>query len=123
MSPIASPAQIAASLTENGPPQVIAALGNSTIKVAKVRGSLAWQRPAEGDAMFMVLKGHLRIEMETGVAELIEGEMFVVPQGVRHTPVADEECHLLLIEHKAAPPTAHVATDQTRSVAGQIPPV
>ena len=87
MSPISSPAQIAASLTEHWSPRVIAELDDSYIKVAKVLGSLAWHSHDQEDEMFLVLKGHLRIEMETGVAELSEGEMFVVPKGVRHNPV------------------------------------
>jgi quercetin dioxygenase-like cupin family protein len=123
MFPISSPAQIAASLTEHGSPRVVAALDGSYIKVAKVRGSLAWHRHAQGDALFMVLKGHLRIEMETGVAELAEGEMFVVPQGVRHHPVAEEECQILLIEPKSTRHTGDVVTQQTPSLVDPLWPV
>ena len=123
MSPISSPAQIAASLTEHWSPRVIAELDDSYIKVAKVLGSLAWHSHDQEDEMFLVLKGHLRIEMETGVAELSEGEMFVVPKGVRHNPVAEEECHILLIERKSTVHTGDVATDKTRSLADQLRPV
>lgn len=123
MSPISSPAQIAASLTEHWSPRVIAELDDSYIKVAKVLGSLAWHSHDQEDEMFLVLKGHLRIEMETGVAELSEGEMFVVPKGVRHNPVAEEECHILLIERKSTLHTGDVATDKTRSLADQLRPV
>ncbi|MEO5793921.1 MAG: cupin domain-containing protein [Rhodoferax sp.] len=123
MSPITSPAQIAASLTEHWSPRVIAELDDSYIKVAKVLGSLAWHSHADEDELFMVLKGHLRIEMETGVAELAEGEMFVVPKGVRHNPVAEEECHILLIERKSTLHTGDVATEKTRSLADQLRPV
>lgn len=123
MSPITSPAQIAASLTEHWSPRVIAELDDSYIKVAKVLGSLAWHSHADEDEMFLVLKGHLRIEMETGVAELAEGEMFVVPKGVRHNPVAEEECHILLIERKSTLHTGDVATEKTRSLADQLRPV
>ena len=123
MSPITSPAQIAVSLTEHWSPRVIAELDDSYIKVAKVLGSLAWHSHADEDEMFLVLKGHLRIEMETGVAELAEGEMFVVPKGVRHNPVAEEECHILLIERKSTLHTGDVATEKTRSLADQLRPV
>ena len=68
MSPISSPAQIAASLTELWSPRVIAELDDSYIKVAKVRGSLAWHSHEHEDELFMVHKGYLRIEMDTGVA-------------------------------------------------------
>lgn len=123
MFPISSPAQIAASLTEHWSPRVIAELDDAYIKVAKVLGSLAWHCHEHEDELFMVLKGHLRIEMETGVAELVEGEMFVVPKGVRHNPVAEEECHILLIERKSTLHTGDVATDKTRSLADQLRPV
>ncbi|BDT68264.1 hypothetical protein os1_24460 [Comamonadaceae bacterium OS-1] len=123
MSPISSPAQMAASLTEHWSPRVIAELDDSYIKVAKVLGSLAWHSHEHEDEMFLVLKGHLRIEMETGVAELSEGEMFVVPKGVRHNPVAEEECHILLIERKSTLHTGDVTTDKTRSLADQLRPV
>lgn len=123
MSPITSPAQIAASLTEHWSPRVIAELDDSYIKVAKVLGSLAWHSHADEDEMFLVLKGHLRIEMETGVAELAEGEMFVVPKGVRHNPVAEEECHILLIERKSTLHTGDVVTEKTRPLADQLRPV
>lgn len=110
-SPITSPAQIAASLTEYGSPRAIAELNGSTIQVAKLLGAQAWRSHAEADVLFMVLKGYLRIEMETGVAELIEGEMFVVPKGVRHHPVAEEECQVLLVERQPTLPAGDVATD------------
>lgn len=123
MSPIVSPAQMAASLTEHWSPRIIAELDDSYIKVAKVLGSLAWHSHAHEDELFMVLKGHLRIEMETGVVDLVQGEMFVVPKGVRHNPVAEEECHILLIERKSTLHTGDVATDKTRSLADQLRPV
>ena len=122
MPPI-DPQQVASSLAEHWSPRVIAELDDSYIKVAKVLGSLAWHSHADEDEMFLVLKGHLRIEMETGVAELAEGEMFVVPKGVRHNPVAEEECHILLIERKSTLHTGDVATEKTRSLADQLRPV
>ena len=57
------------------------------------------------------------------VAKLKEGEMFVVPKGVRHNPVADEECHILLIERKSTLHTGDVVTEKTRSIAQQLRPV
>ena len=75
------------------------------------------------DELFLILQGHLRIEMEDGPVELDEGEMFVVPKGVRHNPVADEECHLLLIERKTTQHTGDVKTERTRSLADQLRPV
>jgi mannose-6-phosphate isomerase-like protein (cupin superfamily) len=123
MSSVSSPKQVAASLTELWSPRVLAEVDDAYIKVAKVHGSLAWHSHENEDELFLVLKGHLRIEMEGSSVELDEGEMFVVPKGVRHNPVAEQECHLLLIERKTTLHTGNIVTDKTRSLADQLRPV
>jgi len=120
---VTTPKQVAASLTEFWSPRVVAEVDDAYIKVAKVQGSLAWHSHDEEDELFLVLKGHLRIEMEAGAVELGEGEMFVVPKGVRHNPVAEEECHLMLIERKTTLHTGSTVTEKTRSLADQLRPV
>jgi mannose-6-phosphate isomerase-like protein (cupin superfamily) len=75
------------------------------------------------DELFYILKGTLRIEMESGVVELHEGDVYVVPKGVRHNPVAEEECHLMLIERKATLHTGAEVTEKTRTLAEQLRPV
>lgn len=120
---VTTPKEIAASLTEFWSPRVVAEVDDAYIKVAKVHGSLAWHSHDDEDELFMVLKGRLRIEMEAGPVELGEGEMFVVPKGVRHNPVADEECHLMLIERKTTLHTGSTVTEKTRSLAEQLRPV
>ena len=114
---------IAQSLTEFWSPRVVAELDDTFVKVAKVKGSLAWHSHDEEDELFLVLKGKLRIEMKTGSVELIEGETFVVPKGVEHNPVADDECLIMLIEKKSALHTGNVQTDRTRSLDDQLRPV
>jgi len=123
MAGISSPQQVAASLTELWSPRVIAEVDDAYIKVAKVHGSLAWHSHENEDELFLVLKGHLRIEMESGSVELSEGEMYVVPKGVRHNPVAEQECHVMLIERKTALHTGDVVTENTRSLAEQLRPL
>jgi mannose-6-phosphate isomerase-like protein (cupin superfamily) len=123
MASISSPKQVAASLTELWSPRVIAEVDDAYIKVAKVQGSLAWHSHENEDELFLVLKGHLRIEMEGGSVELSEGEMYVVPKGVRHNPVAEQECHVMLIERKTTLHTGDVVTEKTRSLAEQLRPV
>jgi mannose-6-phosphate isomerase-like protein (cupin superfamily) len=120
---VSTPKEIAASLTELWSPRVVAEVDDAYIKVAKVHGSLAWHSHDDEDELFMVLKGRLRIEMEAGPVELGEGEMFVVPKGVRHNPVAEEECHLMLIERKTTLHTGSTVTEKTRSLAEQLRPV
>jgi mannose-6-phosphate isomerase-like protein (cupin superfamily) len=118
-----SPARVAASLTEFWSPRVIAEVDDAYVKVAKVHGSLAWHAHADEDELFLILKGRLRIEMEGESVELAEGDMFVVPKGVRHNPVADEECHIMLIERKSTLHTGTVVSEKTRSLADQLRPV
>jgi mannose-6-phosphate isomerase-like protein (cupin superfamily) len=120
MTQAVSPRDLAASLTELWSPRVIAEVDDAYIKVAKVKGSLVWHSHDEEDEMFLVLEGRLRIELEDGAVELGEGELFVVPKGVRHNPVAEEECLLLLVERKSTQHTGDAVTGKTRSVEEQL---
>ncbi len=123
MPSVTSPARIAASLTEFWSPRVIAEVDDCYVKVAKVQGTLAWHSHETEDELFLVLKGRLRIEMEAGSVELGEGEMFVVPKGVRHNPVAEEECHVMLFERKSTLHTGDVMTEKTRAISEQLRPI
>ena len=118
-----SPAAVAAGLTELWSPRVVAELDDSYVKVAKVQGTLAWHSHDDEDELFYILKGTLAIEMEDRTVVLNEGETFVVPKGVRHNPVAEQECHIMLIERKSTLHTGSEVTDKTRSVADQLRPV
>jgi mannose-6-phosphate isomerase-like protein (cupin superfamily) len=120
---ITAPKFIAAALTEHWSPRVIAEVDDSFIKVAKVKGSLAWHSHDHEDELFLILQGRLRIEMEDRVVDLAEGEMFVVPKGIRHNPIADEECLLMLIEKKSTLHTGNVVTAKTRSLEDQLRPL
>ncbi len=115
-----SPKDLAASLTELWSPKVIAEIDDSYVKVAKVHGELAWHSHDHEDELFFVLKGRLRIEMESGPVDLREGELYVVPKGILHNPVADEECHLMLIERRSTLHTGSTVTDRTRSLEEQL---
>jgi mannose-6-phosphate isomerase-like protein (cupin superfamily) len=123
MNDVVTPARIAASLTELWSPRVVAELDDSFVKVAKVRGSLAWHSHDGEDELFYVLDGTLRIEMEARTVVLGRGDAFVVPKGVRHNPVADDECLVMLVERKSTLHTGSEVTARTRSVADQLRPV
>ena len=123
MSHVVSPKAIADSLTELWSPRVVAEVDDAYVKVAKVKGKLTWHAHDNEDELFFILKGRLRIELESGTVELREGEVFVVPKGVRHNPVADEECHVMLIERKTTLHTGSEVTPMTRSVQEQLRPV
>jgi mannose-6-phosphate isomerase-like protein (cupin superfamily) len=118
-----SPAAVAAALTELWSPRIVGEVDDAYIKVAKVHGTLAWHSHEAEDELFLVLKGRLRIELEAGDVELGPGEMFIVPKGLRHNPVAEEECHLMLIERKSTKHTGDVVTEKTRSLDEQLRPV
>ena len=123
MLKVVSPKAMALALTEHWSPRVVGEIDEAYIKVASVQGSLAWHSHEHEDELFFILKGHLRIEMESGSVELDEGDLFVVPKGVRHNPSAETECHILLIERKTTQHTGDVQTDQTRSLTEQLRPL
>ena len=104
-------------------PRIIGELNGQDVKAVKLMGEFVWHHHDNEDELFLVLKGHLRIEMEDGAVELDEGEMFVVPKGVLHNPVAAQECHVLLVERKSTRHTGDVVTAKTRSVADQLRPL
>lgn len=122
MPDVVSPLAIASRLDELWSPRVVAELDESYVKVAKVHGSLAWHSHDDEDELFYILAGTLRIEMEDHSVELNAGDAFVVPRGVRHNPVAEQECLLMLIERKSTLHTGSEVTEKTRSLAEQLRP-
>src|SRR5882757_5674379 len=116
MHEVVSPQKVAADLTEHWSPRVVAEVDDSFVKVAKVKGSLTWHSHDTEDELFYILKGSLTIEMEGRQVVLREGEAFVVPKGVRHNPIAEQECHIMLIERKSTLHTGTEVTDKTRSL-------
>lgn len=122
-SDVVSPARVAATLTEFWSPRIVAELDDSYVKVAKVHGSLTWHSHDNEDELFFILKGSLKIEMEDRTVVLHEGESFVVPKGVRHNPIAEQECHLMLIERKSTLHTGSEVTEKTRTLEEQLRPV
>jgi len=123
MNDVVAPARIAKGLTELWSPRVVAELDDSYVKVAKLHGTLAWHSHDDEDELFYVLDGTLRIEMEARTVVLGRGDVFVVPKGVRHNPVAEEECLVMLVERKSTLHTGNEVSERTRSVAEQLRPV
>ncbi|WP_102958688.1 cupin domain-containing protein [Mangrovicella endophytica] len=98
------------SFTEHWAPKVVADYNGNDVIVVKVKGEFVWHSHPETDDFFLVLKGRLTIQMRDGDVTLGAGELFVVPKGVEHRPVAEEETHLLLIEPAGTPNTGDPAT-------------
>lgn len=79
-------------------PKIIAQMNDYHFKLAKFKGDFIWHRHADTDETFIVFKGDLTIEIGDRRVRLKEGDLFVVPKGVEHRPVAEEECYIMLIE-------------------------
>ena len=99
-----------ASFAEHWSPKIVGTFNGHDIMVVKVKGEFVWHSHPDTDDFFLVLDGRLTIETENGDVELGPGELFVVPQGVQHRPVAAEEAHILLIEPHGTPNTGDPAT-------------
>jgi mannose-6-phosphate isomerase-like protein (cupin superfamily) len=81
-------------------PRVIAEMNDYQFKLVKVAGEFVWHDHPDTDEVFIVMDGVLDIEFEDGKVTLAAGEMYVVPKGVRHKPMAAQECKILLVEPK-----------------------
>ena len=99
--------------SEHWSPKIIAQMNDYHFKLAKVQGEFIWHNHPETDEVFLVIKGQLNIHFRDGQVTLNEGEMYVVPRGVEHKPVADEECHILLIEPAGTINTGEIVDEKT----------
>lgn len=91
--------------TDHWSPKIVAGFNGHDVMVVKVKGEFNWHSHPDTDDFFLVLKGHIIIKMRDGDVHLKAGEMFVVPMGVEHCPVAEDEAELLLIEPSGTPNT------------------
>jgi mannose-6-phosphate isomerase-like protein (cupin superfamily) len=107
-------AQKLSLFTDHWSPRTVARLNDSDVMVVKVKGEFVWHKHDETDDFFLVLQGRLDIELRDRTITLGPGEMYVVPKGVEHRPVAREEVHLLLIEPTGTPNTGDPTTAAPR---------
>jgi len=96
-------------------PKLVGEVNDFHVKVAKLKGEFVWHHHEHEDELFLVVKGHLRIRLKERDIALDEGEFFIVPRGVEHMPIADEECHVLLLEPKSTLNTGNVRSGRTVS--------
>ena len=99
--------------SEQWSPKIIAQMNDYHFKLAKVQGEFIWHDHPETDEVFLVTKGQLEIYFRDGKVTLNEGEMFVVPKGIKHKPVAEQECHILLVEPAGTVNTGDVVDEKT----------
>ena len=105
-----------ATFSDTFAPRTVTQLNDCDVMVVKVQGEFVWHKHDETDDFFLVLKGELDIELRDRTVTLRPGELFVVPKGVEHRPVAREEVHLLLIEPSGTPNTGDAKTAAPRQV-------
>ncbi|SCY59992.1 cupin domain-containing protein [Desulfoluna spongiiphila] len=94
-------------------PKIVAELNGQYVKLAKLKGAFVWHQHEHEDELFMVVKGRLTIQLRDRVIDLTEGQFFVIPRGVDHLPVAEEECHVMLFEPKTVLNTGNVKNERT----------
>lgn len=112
-----------AAFEDHWHPRIVAELNGQQVKVAKLEGEFVWHHHAEEDELFWVVQGTLRMQLrdpsEREVA-IGPGQILVVPRGVEHRPIADEECHVVLFEPAATLHTGNVVEERTRRTLERI---
>jgi mannose-6-phosphate isomerase-like protein (cupin superfamily) len=109
------------AVTDHWSPKVVAQVNDQFVKLAKLKGQLAWHSHEHEDELFYVVKGKLRMEYEENrTIELNEGSIHVVPRGTLHNPVAEDECWIVLIESVTTKHTGDVVTPLTKTLAQQL---
>ena len=102
-----------ARVVEHWRPMIVAELNGQHVKVVKFRGEFVWHHHEHEDELFMVLRGAFRMEFRDRTVDLHAGELLVVPRGVEHRPVADEEVEVLLFEPASTLNTGNVRNERT----------
>jgi mannose-6-phosphate isomerase-like protein (cupin superfamily) len=104
------------TFSEHWQPRVVGQFNGHDLMVVKVKGEFVWHKHDDTDDLFLVLSGRIIIQLRDGAVRLGPGEVFVVPKGVEHRPVAEDEAHILLIEPQGTPNTGNTATAAARRV-------
>ncbi len=99
--------------SEQWSPKIIAQMNDYHFKIAKIQGEFVWHSHPETDEAFIVIHGRMQIEFREGAINLKAGEMFVVPRGIEHKPVAEQECHILMIESAGTVNTGDAGGEMT----------
>jgi len=105
------------TFSEHWSPRTVTRFNDCDVMVVKVEGEFVWHKHDDTDDFFLVVKGVLDIQLRDRTITLGPGQMYIVPKGVEHRPVAREEVHLLLIEPTGTPNTGDVATAALRKTA------
>ena len=101
-------------------PRIIGELNNQHVKAVKLKGEFVWHKHDHEDELFLVVKGMLTMQLRDKIIEINEGEFLIVPRGVEHKPVAEEEVHILLFEPATTLNTGNVQNEITRATLEKI---
>src|SRR5439155_870999 len=101
-------------------PQIVGELNDSHVKLAKFKGEFVWHKHDHEDELFFIVKGKLLIKLRDQDINLQEGEFVIIPKGVEHCPIAEEEVHVMLLEPKSTINTGNVESDLTKKDLGKI---
>jgi mannose-6-phosphate isomerase-like protein (cupin superfamily) len=96
-------------------PRVLGELNDCAVKAVKLKGEFIWHHHDNEDELFLVVKGTLRMKFRDHESVIHEGEFIIVPRGVEHMPVADEEVHIILLEPKSTLNTGNIVNERTVS--------
>lgn len=99
--------------TEYWSPRIVGELNESHVKLAKLKGEFVWHQHEKEDELFLVIKGTLVIKLRDRDLTVHEGEFVIIPRGVEHCPVADEEVHVMLLEPKSTVNTGDQVNERT----------
>lgn len=99
--------------SEHWSPKIVGEISDCYVKVVKIKGEFVWHKHENEDEMFLVIKGTLVIKLRTEDIILEEGEFFIIPKGIEHMPVAENEVHVLLFEPKTTLNTGNVSNERT----------
>jgi mannose-6-phosphate isomerase-like protein (cupin superfamily) len=102
-----------ALFSEHWSPRVVGDLNGQQVKLAKLKGEFVWHHHQDEDELFLVLKGRLLLRLREGEVVLNEGEFFIVPRGVEHQPVAEDEVHVLFFEPASTLNTGNLRNERT----------
>ena len=102
-----------AAFDDHWSPKIIGELNGQQVKLAKFQGPFVWHHHENEDELFLVHRGHFRLELRDRVLELGPGELVIVPRGIEHRPVADEEVEVLLFEPATTLNTGNVRNERT----------
>ena len=102
-----------AQISEPWDPKIIGEMNGQEVRLAKLKGEFVWHHHADSEELFLIVEGRMKMLLPDQEIELEKGDLFIVPRGVEHCPVAEEECHVLLFEGAGTRNTGQYENDRT----------